>query len=434
MTMHDGYVMDVAYPAHFHKEIQPVWLASLTSFIGSAAPDISQPYAYCELGCGLGINLLVSAATNPQGQFVGVDFNAQHLATAQQAAQSMGLNNVRFVHADFSTFARQNTLFFDFIVSHGVWSWIAPGQQRDVLDIVARSLKPRGLFYVHYMCHPGATKMLPAQKLLNELSHHLTGSSTQNLQAGLGLLARLEDAGVFHDQPAFIASLKSLQGKDPAYLAHDFLNDHWAPMHSADMHRTVAHAGLSYLGSADCFENIDALSVPGAAQQVLATLTSPALRELVKDMARNQHQRRDLFQKAPVSLSAEEHLHAVNALRFCLLPGAPASGGVTFETPIGTLDGPAALFSPLLARLAKAPATFQELSTLPPFAGKPGLLAQSLQMLMWKGHIHPLRQDGLNSSATAAALDAWITRQQLAIRMIEACGTATHAAPDTAPF
>lgn len=431
MIKHNGYVMDASYPAHFHRELQPLWLATQALLQGAAPPDLVGPYSYCELGCGVGINLLVSAATQPHAQFVGVDFNERHLAVARQAAQRLGLKNLRFIHADFSSFARQNSLFFDFIVSHGVWSWIAPAQQRDLLGLVARSLKPRGLFYLHYMCHPGATRMQPLQKLLNELSHHLTGSAAQNVEAGLGLLERLDGAGVFHDQPGVRASLASLRQKDAAYLAHDFLNDHWTPQHSADLHRQVAQAGVIYLASADPFENVEALSIPGSAQAVLAGIRVPSVRELVKDMARNQHQRRDLFQKEPSALSPDAHLAAVGALRFSALPQAPAAGAAEFRTPIGTIHGPSELFSPLLEQLARAPVSFSTLSQLPAYAGKPGLLSQSLQMLVWQGYAHPLREDARDSSAAARTLQAWLDAQQLRINVIDACGTAVHQTPNS---
>jgi hypothetical protein len=429
MIKHDGYVMDTSYPAHFHREVQPLWLATQTLIQGATPPVLTAPYSYCELGCGVGINLLVSAATQPHAQFVGVDFNARHLAVARQAAQQLGLKNLHFVHADFAAFARNNTLFFDFIVSHGVWSWIAADQQHQVLVLVERFLKPRGLFYLHYMCHPGATRMLPVQKLLNELSHHLTGSAEQNVRAGLGLLGRLDCAGTFHDQPALSANIKALQQKDAAYLAHDFLNDHWNPQHSADLHRQVTQAGVTYLASADPFENVEALSVPGAAQPVLAGIRVPSVRELVKDLARNQHQRRDLFQKAPDALSPEAHLEAIGALRFGALPGAPANGAIEFRTPIGNINGPSELFTPLLERLAQAPASFRELGQLPIYAGKPGLLLQSLQMLMWQGYAHPLREDPHDSAATTQALQAWLDTQQLRIKVVNDGATAVHLAP-----
>lgn len=432
MKKEAGYVLDVAYPAHFHREIQPVWLTALAQFLGSAPPDITAPYSYCELGCGVGVNLLVAAATNPRGQFVGVDFNERHLAIARDAARSIGLDNIRFIQADFTHFARDNNLFFDFIVSHGVWSWIAPGQQQSILQLLQRSLKPRGLLYLHYMCHPGATPMLPVQKLLNELAHQRAGSAEQNIQAGLELLGRLDAGGAFVDQPGLSARLQALPEKGAAYLAHDFLTDYWRPQHSADMHRLAAQAGVSFLGSAEPFDNLERLSIPGNLQPILASITAPAVRETVKDLARNQHQRRDLFQRDPQRLTAEQHLQQLDALRFRLLPGAPGSGAVHFATPIGPINGPEEIFSPLLQALAARPASFAELRQLPVFAGNVGLLSQSLQMLMWRGHVHPLRPGPAANAQWLGRLNEWITRQQLRLQVVEDCGTAIHHPLDPA--
>lgn len=430
MNTHDGYVMDVAYPPHFHKEIQPVWLTSLVQFLGTAAPDITRPYSCCELGCGMGINLLVAAATNPLGQFVGVDANDKALAIARAAAKSVGLTNVHFVHADFAHFAQSNNLFFDFIVSHGVWSWIAPNQQKNILQLVAKFLKPKGLFYLHYMCHPGATPMVPIQALFNDLAKQLPGTSEEKLSAALDFVCQLDLAGAFVDQPQLSDKIRALKQKPPGYLAHDFLTDHWAPQHSVDIHRLVAQAGMTFLGSANALENLDKLSVPGAMQPLLSNLASPALRERVKDLARNQHQRSDLFQRAPTPLGQQDALRQVDALRFQALPKASLPGAVTFKTPIGEIQGPSEVFSPLLERLAEGPATFAELRQLPAFSDALGTLSQSLQMLMWNGDIHPQRPDGLDTSEHVSRLAAWIERNQLTLQIAADCGTAVHRLDD----
>lgn len=426
MSRNDGYVMDVAYPPHFHKEIQPVWLTSLVQFLGTAAPDISRPYSYCELGCGMGINLLVAAVTNPLGQFVGVDASENALNIARSAAASIGVKNIRFVQADFAQFSQSNNLFFDFIVTHGVWSWIAKSQQKSILQLVAKSLKPRGLFYLHYMCHPGATQMVPVQKLMNDLARQLPGSSEQKLQAALDFVCEMDAVGTFVDQPNLSEKIRSLKQKPAAYLAHDFLTDDWTPQHSTDVHQSVAQAGVTYIGSASAFDNLDSLSIPGGVQPLLAKLASPALRETVKDLARNQHQRSDLFQRAPVRLAQQDVLCQVDALRFQLMPKAPRSGPMSFQTPIGEIHGPCEIFSPLLEKLAKQPTTFAELRQLPAFTEKLATLSQALQMLMWQGHINPQRPDSLNCTEQVDKLKAWLERNRLTLEIVENCGTAIH--------
>ncbi|WP_244216309.1 class I SAM-dependent methyltransferase [Phytopseudomonas daroniae] len=415
--------MDVAYPAHFNKEIQPVWLASVANFLGSVAPDIQMPYSYCELGCGVGIDLLVAAATNPKGKFVGVDFNEEHLRLARNAANVLELKNVRFIQADFESFARQNNMLFDFVVLHGVWSWVAPKYQKSVLQIVAKSLAPNGIFYLHYMCHPGATHLISAQKLINDLSHCLVSGSEQSVQAGLDLLSALDEVGVFADQPKLKAHLQVLRKKNAAYLAHDFLTDYWRPQHSVDVHKLVAQAGVSYLGSADPYENQDALSIPGGVQPLLTTLPSPAMQEMVKDLARGQHQRKDIYQRGARSLSPQEHLEHLDCIRFQLLPAAPRSGGVRFSTPIGVIEGPAAVFDPLLQVLAKGAASFSELRQQPAFTGEPGILLQALQMLMWRGNVHPLRPEQQEAPCTDN-LKQWLCANNIDLDLVPECGTA----------
>src|SRR5690554_5314739 len=88
-----GYITAVAYPDHFHREIMPVWLVSTLEALGRRPPDISKPYVWLDLGCGTGISTLIAAATNPNGRFIGVDFNAEEIAQARQMAERAGVDN-----------------------------------------------------------------------------------------------------------------------------------------------------------------------------------------------------------------------------------------------------------------------------------------------------------------------------------------------------
>jgi len=108
------------------------------------------------------------------------------------------------------------------------------------------------------------------------------------------------------------------------------------------------------------------------------------------------------------------------------MPQAPRSGALSFQTPIGEIQGPDDIFSPLLEKLAERPTTFAELRQLPAFTEKLGTLSQALQMLMWQGHIHPQRPDGLSCSDQASKLKAWIERNQLKLKIVEDCGTAVN--------
>ncbi len=430
MTWTDGYISDVSYPAFFYKEMQPVWLAATARFRGFSAPDTDGSFELCELGCGAGINLLTSAACHPSARFLGVDFDAGQLEVARHAARSCGIENVEFLNADFATFAAENERHFDFITSHGAWSWIAPHHREALLEGAARALEPGGLFYLHYMCHPGSTDLVPLQHLLNLCAHHMPGPSPRRAQTGLKLLRQIADSGIYADQPAMLRHLANMEKRDPADLAHEFLTDHWQPQQSASVHEQVGRSGLSYIGSADAFANLDvSLSVPGQMQALIRRTHVPALAETLKDMARNAHQRMDLFQKEPAPLNREQFNEAIAETVFQLLPDAPRHGPVRFSTPIGPVVGPEEIFTPLLQRLSAGMASGAELLQLPAFAGETEALLQAVQLLMMQGMAHPVRSGSQPAGDSTSRLSRWFADHGIGLAIIEDCATTVPASP-----
>lgn len=143
------------------------------------------------LGCGAGINLLVAAVCNPQGHFLGVDFNHNHIITAREVAQKAGIKNIEFIESSFDAFAKQKHGGFDFIVSHGVWSWLPAEAKRAVMQVVNDCLNPQGILYLQYMCYPGAARLIALQKILHEVSMASGVGSTESISQGMALLREL---------------------------------------------------------------------------------------------------------------------------------------------------------------------------------------------------------------------------------------------------
>ncbi|MFC0708184.1 class I SAM-dependent methyltransferase [Azorhizophilus paspali] len=390
-----GYVLDVPYPHHFQRESTPLWLSFVASALGIAAPDISAPYSWCELGCGQGLGAALNAAANPLGRFVAVDFNPRHIAHGRALARAAGLDNLEFVEADFASLAGiagEQRAQYDFIVLSGVYSWISAADREAVRHCVRHWLKPGGILYLGYMCQPGMAFLSAMQRFLRCRGDSVAGDSVARLQAGLGLLGRMEQggAGFFREHPAAGRYLAAGRREDPRQLAHELLNAHWDSLHVADVMAALSACGCEYIGSATPLENIDALSLPGNLLPLLQELRTPAERETFKDLARNQSERRDLYQNGVRRLDEQAHRQALLDQVVTALPGAPEGGGIDFDTRIGPVQGQAGLFSPLLGALAAGPCSFAELARLPALQGQTGLISPALQMLAWAGHIHPL--------------------------------------------
>ncbi len=297
-----AYVCDAIYPDFFHRETTPLWLASAATALGRRAPDLERPYTWMELGCGAGLGTALTAAANPGGQFIGVDFNAAHIALAQARAQAAGLGNVRFLQDDFLRMAQAPAADgpdCDFIVLHGVYSWVSGEVRQAISDIVRHRLKPGGLLYLAYMSHPGPSAFAAAQRTMRLHAQLAPAPSEAQATAALQFLRDLAQAGAgyFGAHPDMAGQLDRMAREPAGYLAHEFLNAHWQPLHVADVMAECAHAGCSYIGSATLLENIDAMSIPEPTQPLLRRIADPALAETVRDLARNQSQRRDIYQR-----------------------------------------------------------------------------------------------------------------------------------------
>jgi SAM-dependent methyltransferase len=137
------YRVDVVYPGRFHRETMPGWLHAVGTALGRRLSDPAQNFRYCELGCGDGLNLVLAATLYPHGHFIGLDLDPLHIAAAQQLATAVGLENADFVQGNVlmppPLLQRGD---FDFVVSHGMWSWVAEHVRRAATDLAVAALKP----------------------------------------------------------------------------------------------------------------------------------------------------------------------------------------------------------------------------------------------------------------------------------------------------
>ena len=392
--MATDYITDIPYPHFFQRETTPVWLRFVASALGYGSPDLRRPFTSCELGCGQGFATVLQAASNPNGHFVGVDFNAQHIAHARELARAANVANVEFIESDFESMLErcESQPRYDFIILQGVYSWVSRLDRQRLRTFVEKQLKPGGIVFVGYMAQPGLDFFSAPRRFIQQYAKTLSGSSARRVVEALHALQRLctSEAGLFADDRKVADYVERCLLDDPCYLAHELLNEHWASLPVADVMEGFEEAGTRYIGSATAIENIDALSLPGNVMSQLAGLEGEALRETLKDLVRNQTQRRDLYQCHANALDEHEHKAALFDQVVAALPGAPSEGAVTFETRVGAVEGAASLFDPILRALAKRPQSFPGLFQLPALAGQGGSISPALQALAWAGYVHPL--------------------------------------------
>jgi len=366
-----GYVVDIDYTHGYYRELSPS-LLRFAALLGSRAVDAEAPFTYYELGCGQGFSTVLHAAANPAGRFFGVDFNPSHIQNAELLAREAGAGNVRFLERSFGELLEGEAEEADFIVLHGVWSWIGAEHRQQVLEFMRRRLKPGGIAYVSYNCLPGVAQVAPLQRLLNEHAGLGAGERMEKVRRAMAFAGQLRDAGArfFTDSPLAVARLADMGRHDPNYLAHEYFNANWTPFFHADVARDLSGAKLAYAASAALMDNFEPLVVKPEVAKLMAALGDSLMAETVKDFARNQAFRRDVFARGAGHAGPAELEAALGRTRFalarprnrCRLRGAALSGEVTLDE---------AIHAPLLDALGRSPMSFAELARSPE-AGKLG--------------------------------------------------------------
>lgn len=383
------YLIDRAYPDFFHAEQSPLWLNAVLAALGRPAPATKA--GWCEIGCGQGFGATVLAAANPQLQFTGIDINPTHIATARARAKAAKLGNIDFICADISDATAVGGRF-DYIVCHGVASWVTRDVRAAIARFVVDRLSQNGIAALHYMSDPGGAAFRAFHAVFRSLADR-----PDPVGEGLALLRTMRDvqAGFFQLHPHAGQALDVLFTEDHDYLAHEYLNPQFEPLAFRDVHAMMDGLGLAFLGSATPIENMDAISVPAQALPPIAATRDLVLRETLKDLARNQVMRYDIYARPMAAIGDVAHLGLLRQMIWGLRPGAPDltrhSENLTFDSRIGPVEGDIRILRPLFDRLVKGPARFAEIEHTQPFAGRPGLLNQALQMALWAKICHPVQ-------------------------------------------
>ncbi len=246
--MHDAYETFL-YDNFPFEDTHPDWLG----FVGSLFGLDAAPATRCrvlEIGCGLGGNLIGIAALLPDSEFVGVDLAAAQIERARADAAAVGLRNVRFEAMDVRALP-DHWGPFDYVVCHGVYSWVSAEVQHSILAALARHLTPTGLAFISFNTLPG----WHARGMLRDMVRRAVkpGPPAQMAADARRFFKFLrthapENSGLPTWMKAELALFEPLSDR---YLYFEYLVEENNPLYFQDFAADLAAHGLGYLGDAE---------------------------------------------------------------------------------------------------------------------------------------------------------------------------------------
>jgi cyclopropane fatty-acyl-phospholipid synthase-like methyltransferase/methyltransferase-like protein len=246
----------VAYPGYSHPQTLPGRLAVI-AILSGLEPKPADHCRVLELGCGDGSNLVPMASTLPGSEFLGLDLAANPIARGQQMIRDVGLTNIQLLQSDLSGFKGTGEKF-DYIIAHGMFSWVPPDVRRQLLGICRALLAPQGIAFVSYNAFPGAH----LRNMLREMMlFHVRGAESplDRVHQAQALIKFLADAQDVRDeyQHWMKAELESIHEHEKGHIYHDELAEINEPLYFTQFISQAEAHDLQYLGEADYFEMFD---------------------------------------------------------------------------------------------------------------------------------------------------------------------------------
>ena len=215
----------VPYPSYPERLTHPNNLATLGGILGLDTAPV-ETCRVLESGCASGRNIIPMAFGLPDAEFVGMDISSVQIAEGERFAAELGVENVRLVHGSFADIG-PDVGIFDYIISHGILSWVPPAVRECVYAVSKQNLALNGVAYISYNTYPG----WHIPNMLREMMKHHTAavaSPADKVREARELLDFLRQVTEGEDSAfgKFVATEHDMLAPMPVgYFYHDHLEE-----------------------------------------------------------------------------------------------------------------------------------------------------------------------------------------------------------------
>ena len=295
---------EVPYDSRSIPDTHPRHLATIAVLhgIAAAAPATCR---VLELGCGRGDNLMAMASTLPRASFVGVDGSPRQIADGEKRRVAAGLDNLRLLARDFASL-EADLGEFDYVICHGVYSWVSEETAALLLRLCRRHLAPNGIVFLSFNTYPGwhTRSMLREMMQFHVRAIDDPKEKVQQARALAEFLARyaVDDMGTYRAR--FRALADDLAESGDSYFFHEFLEENNRPLYFTEFAERAAAAGLQYVASS-MLPTWDAFH-PAEVREFLAPLKDRIVREQYLDYLSDRTFRRVLLVRTGLPVAETE--------------------------------------------------------------------------------------------------------------------------------
>lgn len=260
MTTNTNDVQQTIYSELGYKSMPfpyttPATLEAYAALVGVSAPN-PKTARVLELGATYGGNIISQALFNPDATFVGIELSQEQVEKGNEVIANAGLTNVSLVQSDIASIGSEIGTF-DYIIAHGVYSWVDDGVKEALLRLIDEHLAEDGIAYISYNTYPGWHTMDEVRQLMmfsnrdkaqfNHKEKVLHGKTIGSIVGS----QILKYDNLKERNSKFLGALRSVMQKDEYYVGHDHLEPNNDPVYFYQFNDHLEAHKLAYLCDAD---------------------------------------------------------------------------------------------------------------------------------------------------------------------------------------
>lgn len=279
-------------------QTQPANLAALGMLFGLNPPPVINSRVL-EIGCAAGGNIIPLASRFPASRFDGLDISARHVDMANSRIKAIGLTNIAIRLGDIADPTAVDGEF-DYIICHGVYSWVPEHVRRRILEVFRQHLTPNGIAYVSYNILPGWHLRELVRDVFRSAAKGCSNQA-QIVAAGRKLLDQL--ASISSESTPYGQLLRNevrqIAPMPDSYIIAEFLAEENEPCYFRDFLSEVREAGLEYLCETELHASLRNWSSPDYNRTVQSIAgPDPLEAEQIFDLAQGRQFRQSLLVRA----------------------------------------------------------------------------------------------------------------------------------------
>ena len=260
MTTNTNDVQQTIYSELGYKSMPfpyttPATLEAYAALVGISAPN-PKTARVLELGATYGGNIISQALFNPDATFVGIELSQEQVEKGNEVIANAGLTNFSLVQSDIASIGSEIGTF-DYIIAHGVYSWVDDGVKDALLRLIDEHLAEDGIAYISYNTYPGWHTMDEVRQLMmfsnrdkTQFNHKEKVLHGKTIGSIVGSQILKYD-NLKERNSKFLGALRSVMQKDEYYVGHDHLEPNNDPVYFYQFNDHLAAHNLAYLCDAD---------------------------------------------------------------------------------------------------------------------------------------------------------------------------------------